>query len=865
MSKIIKVFIVMCLFFLSCGENPEKKLRQEFGIPDSAKKVLIIGQSSHTDPNWLLTFEEYYENFVRRIILASLDFLSISKTHYYSLAETSFLKRFYEENPNNRGDELIRRIKEGRFFILGGGFSTPDTLIPETEAIIMNYFYGINWLRKNLSEDIKPLTMWLPDDFGHSPLLPDLASSLGFKYAGFARVDGLGTTIEEFGNGIPRPIGSTAEILERERAVDFIWKGRRGKILAHWMPFSLYCQGDDIDIGGQAFPGGFLGAYLGYDKEFTNSKIKGYIEKLEPISPTPYMFLSIGCDYTLPKKNLYIYVRRWNEEMFDKTGVWVAVGTFEKFMRLVEFHRNELKEFHLDINPYFMGFYASRGHLKELHKRAVNNTISVESLKTLLRFLGIQKDYKTDSMWEKIGFSTHHDFVTGTSPLRVVREEQVPVLTEVINEASRVLNELLKELEEKINTKGFSTPILFFNPYPKPISYYFESEDKNGIFKNGNFYSIEDSGFIYSDGGRIYGEVNSLPALGYKTFDLKGIAPSNPFQLTGSVLSTPFYKVEINNGIYPFIKSISKDGDGGIEELGILKIYHDEGGLWRMGNEMKGCEFKEKFSRDQLYGSISHFTTPITSAIETEISYPENSLKISYIFFRTLPYVKVVVDGKANKRETITISLKIPFCEDGVCSFKTSVPPGFFERIPQKLFNPTFWSTNGGILIESGKEKVLLILNRATGVKWDGKGILELITHRNAPVERCETLGLVNEETGIDPYHHTFEMTIFIGSISEEEALSETHSMNLPHLFLFPSSKDGDLPEEISILTVTGCAPTMFKLSEDVDFIMRAIEVRGECEISTNLELEEEKNINSLEDECKDCDSIIKNFLFRKR
>jgi hypothetical protein len=864
MARNVKFFALILTLLISCGEDPEKKLRHKFGIPDDAKKVLIIGQSSHIDPDWILTLDEYYENFVRNIILSSLDYLSLSKSHYYSLAETLLIKKFYEENPNGKRDELKARIEEGRFFILGGGFSTPDTLVPDNEAIIMNYFYGIDWLRKNISKDIKPITMWLPDDFGHSPLLPDLAQSLGFKYAGFARVDGLGTTIQEFGEGITRPYGSTAEILERERAIDFIWKGVRGRIIAHWMPFSLYCEGDDIDIGGQSLPGGFLGVYLGFDRDFTNSKIKEYIEKLEPISPTPYMFLSIGCDFTLPKKNLYLYVKRWNEEMFKKTGVWVAVGTFEGFMKLVEFHRDKLKEFSFDINPYFMGFYASRGYLKELHKKAVSYALSLESLNAILKILGMESNYNTFEIWEKIGFSTHHDFVTGTSPLRVVKNEQIPVLNQVIDKSSSVLSEFLNKLTEKVDTSYFSFPVLFLNPYPRPVSYYFESEDKEGVFKEKGFYSIGDSGFVYAEGGRIYGEVRSIPALGYRTFDLKPVEPTPPFEIISSILSTPFYRVEINDEP-PFIKAVSKNGEKILEDAGIIKVYHDDGGLWRMGNEMKGCEFKEKYSENSIFGSLSSFTTPLTSVIQTEIFYPENSLRVSYLFFRSLPYIKVRVSGKANKRETITFSLKIPFCEDGGCHFKTSVPPAFFERPSRKIFNPTFWSANGGVIVEYGGKKMVLVFNRATGVKWDGNGTVEIITHRNAPAEKCESLGLVNEETGIDPYSHTFEITIISeDSLTDEDALSEIFSMNFPPIFLFPSVKKGELPPEISILSVSGCAPTIFKVSEK-GFIMRAIEIQNECEIFTNLELEREKSINSIEDECEECRSIVKNFVFRKK
>ncbi len=43
----------------------DQELRRHLGIPDDAERVLIFSESSHWDPNWLLTSEEYFERFVR--------------------------------------------------------------------------------------------------------------------------------------------------------------------------------------------------------------------------------------------------------------------------------------------------------------------------------------------------------------------------------------------------------------------------------------------------------------------------------------------------------------------------------------------------------------------------------------------------------------------------------------------------------------------------------------------------------------------------------------------------------------------------------------------------------------------------------
>jgi len=52
------------------AKKDDVSLRRHLGIPGDAEHVLILAESSHWDPNWLLTSEEYFRRFVRR----NLDF-----------------------------------------------------------------------------------------------------------------------------------------------------------------------------------------------------------------------------------------------------------------------------------------------------------------------------------------------------------------------------------------------------------------------------------------------------------------------------------------------------------------------------------------------------------------------------------------------------------------------------------------------------------------------------------------------------------------------------------------------------------------------------------------------------------------------
>jgi hypothetical protein len=53
----------------------EETLRRSLGIPADAARVLVLAETSHWDPDWLYTADEYFERFVRRnldLAIASL-------------------------------------------------------------------------------------------------------------------------------------------------------------------------------------------------------------------------------------------------------------------------------------------------------------------------------------------------------------------------------------------------------------------------------------------------------------------------------------------------------------------------------------------------------------------------------------------------------------------------------------------------------------------------------------------------------------------------------------------------------------------------------------------------------------------------
>ncbi|HEY8943059.1 MAG TPA: hypothetical protein VIM73_02305, partial [Polyangiaceae bacterium] len=158
-------------------QERESALRRRLNIPLDATRVLLFGESSHWDTNWLKTSEEYFRERVDTVFDAVFAALQREEHRVFSIESVFFLKMYWERRPHRR--ELLRDLlRSGRLRLLGSSMTTPDTLLPTTEAILRDYLLGQEWLRAN-DLPVEPRVAYFPDNFGHSPALPTLMSALG--------------------------------------------------------------------------------------------------------------------------------------------------------------------------------------------------------------------------------------------------------------------------------------------------------------------------------------------------------------------------------------------------------------------------------------------------------------------------------------------------------------------------------------------------------------------------------------------------------------------------------------------------------------------------------------------------------------
>lgn len=571
----------------------EESLRRRLGIPPDARKVIFFPESSHWDPDWRFTSQKYFSWLVRRNLDNALDQLQNEPDRVYSIECMFFLRMYWDACPDKR-ETIVKLVNEGRLRLTNSGVTTADTMIPRTESLMRDFLAGQEWLRKNGMTQ-EPGLAYFPDSFGHSPALPSLLRAAGFNYAAVTRIDGMfypGADIE-LPRNFPRP-GSSAELLmNRERTLDFIWRGPDGgEVLCHWNAFT-YSQGDMISYRGIARVYIFPTSYPDRSERNVASKIGRFTARLAACSRTPYLCCPVGGDFVGPIPGLAALLDRYNRTRYASTGIWALNAGLDDYLALVDCHREALPVLEFDPNPYWTGFYSSRPTLKARCHKAADMLNLAEATSLLPQNRGAEKTIvaELEDAWWYTAASNHHDFITGTSPDYVVEAEQVPWMEKAVGAAKVSIS--------KMKTYQAAAPAAAGGVPPE----------------------------YKKDGGII--EVRT----GYYVLRLD--------ESSGGCMVDAFCP-DTRRKLLP---GISND----------LVSYKDRGGLWRMGHEFKGGMFKEAGRASDHPAHLDCHELDGALEISCTVNLDGCDIIRRMRFRGDSPFINMSVEGMAARGRTVCV------------------------------------------------------------------------------------------------------------------------------------------------------------------------------------------------------------------
>ena len=795
--------------------------------PANATGVLVVCPTTHIDWDWIDTFIEYVTigpqpngNWLGptdQVLDGVVQLLADpGKADFrFSLAEIGYLRRFLGHQPSALA--TLQAAGIGRFLLMGGGITSPDNLVCNGEVFIRNYLLGRQWLRSaGLRGSVGPIA-WLPDDFGHDPQLPVVLAAMGLTYVGLSRVPG-----SPQGSPCAAPTDGSASVAAQlnQNGLVFHWQASDGsKALTHYMPntYGVPFYGND-----------------GY--ESFGTFVQQFDTGWPVVDGRSWRFAPAGGDFALA---LFPNGTSWldliGEYDAQAPEVPATPGTFLDYMDKA-LQAAGLQEITLQAQNYWTGHFASRPRLKILHNRAARNLLAAEAASTLLRAASIESAATLDALdraittaWEALVPSSHHDYVTGTSPDRVYWNEQLPLLELAARLAEDALEQGVARIAGAVQPKANSgeIPVVVFNPVGlvRPVGNLAElpaaeaPQGVTGVRVGQQTLPVQR----LADGGLLLSVPSSpgVPAYGYETVYLQTGTESPVAQLPATsdevTLENQFLTATLSRSAAWAITSLLDNttqqpvlASGG--SANAIRIYTDTGNLYQFGNEPLDCSATPPFGQFQDQNVTFESgpgewleNGPLRFRFRAGLQAPDgSSYVLEYSLAADEPMLRMRLTGSAPSETSVVTEFSlVPSGDPLTLTYGTANHWDDHQPVPY-WSGPTFRATHDFVLPTGGDGSPLAAVYHGGIPAWsvDTNGHLLGVLLRNAP-------GMDRGAAGTDPNVHQQEYALRmpgLGRATTGQPLAEALAYNNPLRATLAANNQTQvtLPVQTSLAGVVG-------------------------------------------------------------
>jgi alpha-mannosidase len=428
---------------------------------------------SHLDAAWLWTFSETIEVFhdtcetVLKLMEKYQDFCFCqSSAQYYKWLEEKYPETF---------EKVKRRVKEGRWEIVGGTWVESDGNLPSGESLLRQFLFGKRYFKERFDADVK--IAWMPDSFGYAWTLPQIMKKSGIEFFLTQKMLWNDTTVFPcYFFRWESPDGSS--IFAHQTVGSYDETVVETRILEQMRILNSRQQLEDLLL---LFGTGDHGGGV------TEGMIQRALEFIEGNKLIKGMF-STSREYLRPlsKKTEGKKIPQIKDELY------------------FEFHR---------------GTYTTQAKVKKNNRRAECLLEVAEKFSTLARKCGYA--YPSEELkeaWEKLLLNQFHDVLPGSSIPEVYKDSE-ECFEFIFNTANSIISKSLKTIVAKIDTTGVGKSLLVFNPLSwsrndiveAPLDKLgddFEICDEQGRIVPSQIIEDEKVAFIAED----------VPSVGYKEY-----------------------------------------------------------------------------------------------------------------------------------------------------------------------------------------------------------------------------------------------------------------------------------------------------------------------------------------------------------
>lgn len=400
------------------------------------KKVMMIG-TAHIDPVWLWQWQDGYQE-VKATFRSALDRMNENADFVFTCACADYY-RWVEENDPELFEEISKRVKEGRWVIVGGMWIQPDMNAPSGESMArqlmysQRYFYEKFGLIAKIGHNV--------DSFGHNAMMPQLYHKAGIDNYVWMRPS----------------VVENPDIPEGP----MWWEGVDGTRICAYRIFGEYNGVNDIP-----------------------DKIDRLMQFSERIGKPVMCFYGVGNHGGGPTIKNLREIDGYIAE--NPCGSDIAYASTADYFRELHESGIQLPVWSGELQHHASGCYSTHSASKKLHRSAENALLRMESMNVLAGVLtGHQPNTAAIRQgWNNLMFNEFHDIMGGCS-LPESLEDAVTQLNEVLSIAAREENAALQRMSWKVDTikghplrvrskeddkylwciNGQGTPVVVFNPH----------------------------------------------------------------------------------------------------------------------------------------------------------------------------------------------------------------------------------------------------------------------------------------------------------------------------------------------------------------------------------------------------------------
>lgn len=146
--------------------------------PMMEQATLHLTGNSHIDAAWLWPWTETVDT-VKNTFSTALQLMNEYPTYTYTQSAAAYNDWMARDYPDIDA-QIKKRVKEGRWEVVGGMWVEPDLNMPDGESTARSILIGKRWYQQHYGVDVR--IGWNPDSFGYNWQLPQIYKKSGIDY-----------------------------------------------------------------------------------------------------------------------------------------------------------------------------------------------------------------------------------------------------------------------------------------------------------------------------------------------------------------------------------------------------------------------------------------------------------------------------------------------------------------------------------------------------------------------------------------------------------------------------------------------------------------------------------------------------------